>query len=249
MTAAWALDLPTGEKIVLLSLADNANDNGHCWPSMAAIAKRAGMTTRGAQLIVQRLEAAGHIHREQVTGKGCNYFVHPQETAQAPERRSPPPPNVIRPEPASPPNETAQAPERRSPKSSRTVREKVQASPSPSPSAKPKRDFDRWWQVYPRKVGKGAAEKAYLVACRVVPPDKLLVATEAYAASRADEDPQFTPHPATWLRRGSYDDPIEERPLGHRNGMGGHRAQGSGSAIDDGIRLAMERAERLAGAH
>lgn len=124
MTAAWALDLPTGEKIVLLSLADNANDNGHCWPSMATIAKRAGMTQRGAQLIVQRLEAKGHLHRQQVSGKGCNYYVHPRTT--------------FAPEQPSPPNENAFTPERRSPKSSRTVIHKepsvlhVSAKPKPA---------------------------------------------------------------------------------------------------------------------
>jgi hypothetical protein len=77
MTAAWALDIPTGEKIVLLSLADNANDGGHCWPSMALIAKRSGMTTRGSQLIVQRLVLSGHLTRTEIPGKGCKYIVHP----------------------------------------------------------------------------------------------------------------------------------------------------------------------------
>jgi len=148
MAGVWALDLPTGEKIVLLSLADNANDDGHCWPSMAAIARRAGMTARGAQLIVQRLEAAGHLHRVQVPGKGCNYYIHPVSDASqvapkagsdaaesassdrlTPERRSPRTSFV--------PNETALTPERRSPKPSRTLNKEIKASPSsPGPRAR-----------------------------------------------------------------------------------------------------------------
>ncbi len=117
MSLVWALDLPTGEKIVLLALADQANDNGHCWPSMALIAKRSGMTTRGAQSIIKRLETIGHLHRVQVIGKGCNYYIHPR-TSFTPERRSPP-------------KQTALTPERRSPKPSRTIsidRESVRAS-------------------------------------------------------------------------------------------------------------------------
>lgn len=196
MTAAWALDLPTGEKIVLLSLADNANDAGHCWPSMAQIAKRAGMTTRGAQLIIQRLVAAGHLTRAEVPGKGCNYRVHPRTT--------------FTPELASPANETADTPERRSDKSSRTTSKKIKATPSSSPRVLAiVGDFDAFWLAYPRKVGRGAAERAYLKVCRVVPPDKILAAAHAYAASRADEDPQFTAHPTTWLNQGRYDDQIE----------------------------------------
>jgi len=131
MTAAWALDLPTGEKIVLLSLADNANDTGHCWPSMATIAKRAGMTTRGAQLIVQRLEAGGHIHREQVIGKGCNYYIHPSKIIIAtPERRSP--------RTTFAPNETTLTPERRSPKpSGTTITDKKATLSHPKRASKP----------------------------------------------------------------------------------------------------------------
>ncbi len=35
MTAVWNLDLPDSEKLALLALADCANDEGLCWPSMA----------------------------------------------------------------------------------------------------------------------------------------------------------------------------------------------------------------------
>ena len=124
MTAVWALDLPTGEKMVLLSLADNANDSGHCWPSMATIAKRAGMTTRGAQKIVQRLCEQGHLTQTIVVGKGANYIVHPRTT--------------FTPERSAPPNEKTHTPERRSDKPSRTIIKDKKATPShPSVRAKP----------------------------------------------------------------------------------------------------------------
>ena len=195
MTAAWALDLPTGEKIVLLSLADNANDSGHCWPSMVTIAKRAGMTTRGAQLIVQRLEAAGHLHREQVIGKGCNYFIHPSETTvMAPERRSP--------RTSFAPNVDTPTPERRSPKSSGTIKQ-IKATPSSV------RAFDEFWIAYPKHVGKQAAAKAFAIIAKRADPALIVEAARAYAL-HAPPDPQFIPHPTTWLKQGRYDDPIEE---------------------------------------
>ena len=49
------------ERILLLSLADNSNDQGFCWPSLNTIAKRCKMSRRYAQRIVHNLESEGHI--------------------------------------------------------------------------------------------------------------------------------------------------------------------------------------------
>ena len=56
------------ELLVLLALADFANDAGECWPSMIGIAAKARMTERGAQKIVRRLEETGWL--EIATGGG-----------------------------------------------------------------------------------------------------------------------------------------------------------------------------------
>ena len=40
MTEVWAVSLPDSEKLVLLALADCANDEGLCWPSMATLARK-----------------------------------------------------------------------------------------------------------------------------------------------------------------------------------------------------------------
>ena len=74
-------------------------------------------------------------------------------------------------------------------------------------------DFAAWWSVYPRKVGKKVAATAYARACREITPDALLAATERFRddPNRRDE---FTPHPATWLNQGRWDDD----PLPARNG-------------------------------
>lgn len=217
MTAAWALDLPTGEKIVLLSLADNANDNGHCWPSMATIAKRAGMTQRGAQLIVQRLEAKGHLHRQQVSGKGCNYYVHPRTT--------------FAPEQPSPPNENAFTPERRSPKSSVTTNH-IKTSASAKPDT-----FADFWKAYPLKVAKLKAAAAYAKAIkRGVDPQAMLQAASAYAASPC-RDPDFTKHAATWLNAGCYDDQPQENCNGRPNAPANLQPSGVSDRLAAGLRL------------
>jgi hypothetical protein len=65
----------------------------------------------------------------------------------------------------------------------------------------PTEGFAAFWQAYPRRVAKGAAEKAYrhIIRTRKASEAELLTGAMRYAAQRDGEDPQFTKHPATWL--------------------------------------------------
>ena len=49
------------EAFVLLALADYANDDGECWPSIESLAKRTRMTDRGVRKAVSRLREGGWI--------------------------------------------------------------------------------------------------------------------------------------------------------------------------------------------
>ena len=69
--------------------------------------------------------------------------------------------------------------------------------------------FEQFWQAYPKKVGKDAAQKAF--ARRK--PDKptieaMLAAVSAQAASEQwrRDGGQFVPNPATWLNQGRWKD-------------------------------------------
>lgn len=66
-------------------------------------------------------------------------------------------------------------------------------------------DFESFWLAYPRKIGKLAAKKAWERACRLATADAILAGLERYRAHMPD-DPQFRPHPATWLNQGRWDD-------------------------------------------
>jgi hypothetical protein len=56
--------------------------------------------------------------------------------------------------------------------------------------------FDDFWKVYPRKVAKGSAVKAWRSAIKKAPPDEITSAAGKY---KWPDDPKFIPHPATWL--------------------------------------------------
>ena len=46
MAAAWELDIPATEKMVLLCLCDYANGDGMCWPGAETMGRRCSLTER-----------------------------------------------------------------------------------------------------------------------------------------------------------------------------------------------------------
>lgn len=66
--------------------------------------------------------------------------------------------------------------------------------------------FDEFWSVYPRRVGKAAARKAFRQAARNAGAAVVVAGARRFAADPNLPDPQFIPYPATWLNRGSWDD-------------------------------------------
>jgi hypothetical protein len=72
MTSVWD-DLRTqahSELLVLLALADWANDDGYCWPTISALATKARLSERAVQQILGRLMATSRIRRIQGGGRG-----------------------------------------------------------------------------------------------------------------------------------------------------------------------------------
>ncbi len=62
MTAVFArTDLPPYERLVMLALADRADDELTCFPSIADICQRTGMAERGVQNVLNRLEQTGFL--------------------------------------------------------------------------------------------------------------------------------------------------------------------------------------------
>ena len=62
----WAFEQPVNatEKVVLLALADHADEHGVCWPSISLLVKRAHVGERTVQRAIQSLEDNGFVIRE-----------------------------------------------------------------------------------------------------------------------------------------------------------------------------------------
>jgi hypothetical protein len=71
MTAIWdSTPYEGGELLVLLALADWADDQGRCWPSIPSIAHKARMKERQVYNILRKLRADEIIHCEPGGGRG-----------------------------------------------------------------------------------------------------------------------------------------------------------------------------------
>jgi DNA-binding transcriptional ArsR family regulator len=90
---SWAAEQITGSpitKLVLLKLADNANDEGVCWPSVPLIADHTELSIRTVQEHLHRLEAKGllRIERRQANGLNMANVYHLQLAPPATRRKA-----------------------------------------------------------------------------------------------------------------------------------------------------------------
>lgn len=157
MSACWPLQgLTPAQKAVLISLADNANDEGVCWPSVAKIAERTCLSERAVQQAIKVLNECKALSIEARQGRSTMFTVtpaafappqkvHPRRkctpaaSAPTPADAAPPPPQDMHPTPA------ASAP--------RTVIE---------PTREPKRN------LLPADSGQPDAERDRQQACRAI---------------------------------------------------------------------------------
>lgn len=73
--------------------------------------------------------------------------------------------------------------------------------------------FNSWWEIYPRKVGRGKAKSSYEKAITKISPPELLDLTKQFVAAVVGVDKNFIPHAATWLNQERWtDDPRDINP-------------------------------------
>jgi hypothetical protein len=68
-------------------------------------------------------------------------------------------------------------------------------------------DFNDWYAIYPKHVGRGAAVNSYTKARKNgATVEELTAGARRYAAERKGQDPQFTKAPANWLNQECWTD-------------------------------------------
>jgi hypothetical protein len=69
--------------------------------------------------------------------------------------------------------------------------------------------FDKFWEVYPRKIGKAAALKAFEKASKKTEPELIIEKVILWVSQGILPEMQFIPHPTTWLNQGRWEDDLE----------------------------------------
>jgi hypothetical protein len=160
MTVVWRLEnLSSTQKLVMLALCDNANDQGECYPSMSQLARKTGLSDRSVRETIRWLETQGLMKTQLRHGTSPLYHM-------TPERRSTPEPSSPRnlvpptPEPSSAPprNVVPPTPERGSAKPSFNHQSNHQLTVTRRADDLPEwLDPEAWgmWDRYRQSLGKG----------------------------------------------------------------------------------------------
>lgn len=119
MTRVWETSCQNHtQKLVLLALADNANDQGECWPSMETIARKCDLSVQGVRNHIQKLEAYGllGVDRSHSDTRSNRYALTVPPTALPPNAVAPTPNGVAgQPPTALPLTPNGVAPNRKEP--------------------------------------------------------------------------------------------------------------------------------------
>lgn len=222
MSWAWQQDTKSsGERLVLLALADHAGEDGECWPHTGSLGQKCGIDARTVQRHLTSLCERGlvtKVHRRKRADGTLAGWLYRLNVDQADTT----PTSCLR-------GDIDVVTETRHPRRVLDTTSTSSHEPSgsnhqkePSLSVEIVDEFDRWWQTYPRKTGKQAAMKAWQRlddtsrrAAVEALPHHVAYWEQARTAS------QFIPHPATWLNGRRFDDELTqpEQPQKHAPGM------------------------------
>lgn len=213
MAAIWA-DSYYGQKdktklLVALAIADSArSEDGRAWPGIEFIARKSRCSGRAVQLAIQEMEKDGKLTIERRRGPHeTNAYLLCSEG----ETISPVKPvrgEIYRPSISPPPVKS-------SVRGFHPIHNDPPIDPSgtistPASASPPLSGFEEFWKAYPKRVGKGNAEKAWtkLKCDSFLPLILTRLRTLKTSADWTKDGGQFIPHPATWLNRKGWEDEL-----------------------------------------
>lgn len=222
MAEVWRTNLPTVEKMVLLVIADHANDEGtQAYPAQVTIARKASISVRTVQRAVNSLVERGFIELHKHSGGSADCRE---------DRR----PNlyIINLHKLRGDNVTGRQDDGNGATMTTSTGRLSRPLNNPLEPSINHPGFDDFWKIYPLKVAKQAAKNAWVKTIVFVDPQVIIDGAKRYAAD-PNRNPAFTAHPATWIRAHRWlDEPLPAKPLTKEE------------QVEKDKRLAKERAER-----
>ena len=186
-------------KIVLYWIADHHNsETDACFPSLATLSDECEMSKRAVQAHIDTLSYAGLIERvERKRGNGSRTSNGYRLNLTKQAWQNLPPPIA----------ESARAPVQNLPALN------LGTNNLGNITSKNMFIFDDLWKIYPKKVGKGTARKAFAKAMTKATADQIEHSLSVFVRSWGSQDKKFMPHLATWLNGERWDDEIQEASL------------------------------------
>lgn len=231
---AWDVDgLTLAQKIVLVKMADEANDDGmivHYRRSQSYLAGRTGAHVQTVRAVIGWLEEHGFLDvMERGTGRAqAKYRLTIRRGMELsgqldadPESQSVEGKSDVEGQSDATPHPPTQGVEGKSDAtpelasaSAQGASQAVPHHPTPIPllsqeHARPSDvdEFDEFWRTYPRRKEPKRARTAWDRAIkRGTDPADIIEGARRYAAEKASTEPRFVKHPATWLNGGCWDD-------------------------------------------
>ncbi len=217
MTDVWTYSKAAGtDLLVLLALADMANDDGECWPSMTTIARRSRLAPRNARLRIRSLEILGEvlvIHGAGTSsskgGLRSNRYrvtVHIEDEPDTDASVLVESDAIGTPASVSETDDTDASVLQTLTPASPLIRTPASVESSVESPVEPSKtrgtfddDFEAVWTAYPRKLEKAKALKAYTARRKAgASREDLLAATKHYAGSVVGADPKYVKLGATF---------------------------------------------------
>lgn len=230
MRSCWPLQMPPTPKAILIALADNANDQGECWPSIPTICERTCFSERAVHAAIKWLEDAGALKADRSNGRKTRYVVvpdgfkppqeaHPRSKCATASGASNPPQEMQEPpqQPQSPPQEMRSNYQEPSitPKKSNCLRKAAMDTTGTR--------FDEFWLAYPVKTEKRQCAAKWITEGLDAHVELML----ADIAAKSEKDRRwlegYIPNAMTYLNQERWNDPVQ--PASRRSSVTDHFAQ------------------------
>lgn len=203
------------DRLVLLAIADSAEDDGtNAWPGVDTVARKAGVTRRGAQQSIARLQREGRVRVEHQAGGPGDLRAdrRPNRYSVVMTGRT-----VVHPVSNNGANADAARGERNDADGANGRAPYPSKASVLDPSSLFADRFEEFYAAYPKHEKKADALKAWEERVRAGADQGELVAgarrEAAYVAAGGRVGPKGPKHfvklPATWLRAGCEQDELE----------------------------------------
>ena len=223
--------IPSGRRMLLMALANFANGEGVCWPSIKSLAEDADLGERHVSAELKELQNEGYITIVEVPGKSSHYHIHIPRGMSCSSGVS-----------ASKGMNHSSGVNHSASRTAVQGCDEPQFTPTPEPQATPTTlnrhktvnepsvrafapvkgepktltysdKFSRFWAVYPKRKKKGDAAKAFE---QLRPNEELLelmikaVREQAETEDWREAGGKYIPLPASWIRGERWlDEPTE----------------------------------------